>query len=221
MILIADISVPSDAFPLGRVLEEYPDLEIELERLVPLREAIIPLFWVSGGEDDSTASLVETTLEDDPLVESVRQLTAAEERTLFEVMWDSDVNGLIQAFIDTEAQLLQAKGTAQVWDFRLQFRSRDALVEFRKACEEKDISLTLRRLYNPSIPAENGRLTENQHEALMTAYERGYFEVPRGVSMSDLADQFGISDSAFSQRLRRGTSALIAEALADAPQGQG
>ena len=215
MILIADISVPSDAFPLGRVLEEYPDIEIELERLVPLREAIVPLFWVGSADDENLVHEVEETLAADPLTESVRRLTTAEDRTLFEVRWNTDVDGLIRTFIDTEAQLLRATGTAQVWDFRLQFRTRDDLIEFRRSCNAADIPITLRRLYNPSIPEENGQITENQHDALMTAYEQGYFDVPRGVSMGELADQFGISDSAFSQRLRRGTSALIAEALAD------
>jgi predicted DNA binding protein len=215
MILIADISVPSDAFPLGRVLDEYPEVEIELERLVPLREAIVPLFWVGTVDGENRAHKVEESLVADPLTESVRRLTTTEDRTLFEVQWNTDVNGLIQTFIDTDAQLLQAHGSAQVWDFQLQFRARDDLVEFRQSCEREDIPLTLRRLYNPSIPKENKQITENQHEALLTAYKQGYFDVPRGVSMGELADQFGISDSAFSQRLRRGTSALIAEALAD------
>lgn len=215
MILIADISVPSETFPLGKVLEEFPEVEIELERLVPLREAIIPLFWVSGGESDAERErLVQTALDDDPLTEAVTKLTSTADRTLFEVRWNNEINGIIQSFIDTDAELLQAQGTADVWDFRLQFRSRDALVEFRRSCETDDIPLTLRRLYNPSIPADNGRLTDNQHDALVTAYEEGYFEVPRRVSMGTLAARFDISDSAFSQRLRRGTSALIAETLA-------
>jgi predicted DNA binding protein len=215
MILIADISVPSETFPLGKVLEEFPEVEIELERLVPLREAIIPLFWVSGGESDAERErLVQTALDDDPLTEAVTKLTSTADRTLFEVRWNNEINGIIQSFIETDAELLQAQGTADVWDFRLQFRSRDALVEFRRSCETDDIPLTLRRLYNPSIPADNGRLTDNQHDALVTAYEEGYFEVPRRVSMGTLAARFDISDSAFSQRLRRGTSALIAETLA-------
>lgn len=213
MMLIADISVPANAFPLGRILEEFPEIEIELERLVPLREAIIPLFWVGDVDDEETRTLVEETLEADELTESVRRLTTTDDRTLYEVRWNRDVNGLIQTFIDTDAQLLQAQGTANVWDFRLQFRSRDDLVDFRRSCEDQGIPVTLRRLYNPSVPSDNGRLTDNQYEALVTAYEEGYFDVPRNTSMGDLAGDFGISDSAFSQRLRRGTSALIAETL--------
>lgn len=209
MILIVDISVPAEAFPLGRVLQEYPEVEIELERLVPLREAIVPLFWIEGG--DPTA--IEETLTNDSLTKRVQQLTKTGDRYLYEVRWDPDIDGLLGVFLNTEAQILQAEGTADVWDFRLQFRSRDSLVEFRQACEKQDIPLTLRRLYNPSVPEDNGRLTDNQYEALVSAYEKGYFEVPRATSMDELAAEFGISDSALSQRIRRGTSALIAETL--------
>jgi len=128
MILIADISVPADAFPLGRILEEYPDIEIELERIVPLREAIVPLFWVESVDDERLLRDIEETLRADSLTKSVSRLTTTEDRTLFEVEWNVEVNGLIQTFLDTRAQLLDAHGSAQIWDFKLQFRTRDDLV---------------------------------------------------------------------------------------------
>lgn len=209
MITIIDISVPAETFPLGQILEEFPDIEIELERLVPLQEAIIPLFWVNGADADA----IERTFAEDPLTESVRRLTEANGQYLYEIQWNSDMDGLVQTFIETGARILTAEGTADVWDFRLQFRSRDDLVAFREDCEERNIPLTLRRLYNPTVPEEDGRLTGGQYEALVAAYEHGYFEVPRATSMEDLAAEFGISDSALSQRIRRGTSALIAETL--------
>lgn len=210
MIVIIDISVPSDAFPLGGVFEEHPDVEIELERVVPLRDSIIPLFWIDGGN----ARDIEGTLSSDSLTKTVRRLTETEGRSLYEVRWTPNVNGLVEALIETNAKILGAEGTADVWDFRLQFSSRDELVTFREQCEANDIPLTLRRLYNPTVPEDDGRLTTSQHEALIKAYQQGYFEVPRNTSMKSLADDFGISDSALSQRIRRGTSALIAETLA-------
>lgn len=209
MIVIVDISIPADAFPLGRVLEEYPDVEIELERLVPLREAIIPLFWVNDGDTDA----IETTLRDDPMTDSVKQLTRTDARVLYEIQWSPDIDGLVQLLIETDARILEAEGTANVWDFRLQFGSRKDLSAFRDACEAHDIPLTLRRLYNPALPEEDGQLSGPQYEALVAAYRGGYFEVPRGTTMGSIADRFGISDSAVSQRIRRGTAALIAETL--------
>ena len=35
----------ANTFALGRVLEEVPNVEIELERIVLLQEAIIPIFY--------------------------------------------------------------------------------------------------------------------------------------------------------------------------------
>jgi predicted DNA binding protein len=209
MIVIADISVPASQFPLGRVLESFPEVEIELERLIPLSEGIIPLIWVR----DADADAVEATLEDDPMTESVRRLTRAGPRALYQVEWTLGVDGLVQSLIDSEAQILIGEGTATVWDFRLQFRTRAALEAFRESCEEKDISLNLRRLYNPTLPEESESLSEGQSEVLTAAYRAGYFAVPREVKLSELAAEFGVSDSALSQRIRRGTSALVAETL--------
>jgi hypothetical protein len=209
MILIADVSVPSDAFPLGRQLDGFSDTEIELERLVSLTETVVPLFRVDG--DDVPA--IRDSLTDHPETHSVQILTEANGRALLELRTSSDSDGLVETVVETDAQVLHAEGTSEIWDFRLQFRSRDRLVEFRECCADDNIPLTLRRLYNPTVPAENGRLTDSQYEALVTAFEKGYFEAPRAASMDQLAAEFGISDSALSQRLRRGTSALIAETL--------
>lgn len=209
MILIVDVSIPAETFPLGRVLNDHPDVEIELERLVPLSEGIIPLFWV----DDGDADAIEATLRDDPLTNSVQQLTKTGSRVLYEIEWDPDIDGLIGALLETDARLLEAEGTADVWDFRLQFQNRADLGRFRTRCADHDIPLTLRRLYNPSLPEEGGQLSGEQYEALVAAHRAGYFEVPRGCSMNVVASEFGVSDSAISQRLRRGTAALIEEAL--------
>lgn len=209
MTVIADITVPADAFPLGRVLEDLPAVEIELERIVPLREAIIPLFWISGADP----AVIETTLRDHAETESVEQLTAAEDRTLFEVHWGPEINGVIQALIDTRAKILEATGTANTWDFRLRFSSHEDLSAFNVALTESDVPVTLRHIYNPTLPDEGDALSPQQRDALLTAYRQGYFEVPRRTTLTELADTVEISDSALSQRLRRATRALVEDTL--------
>lgn len=129
MTVIADISVPADAFPLGRVLDDLPEVEIELERIVPLREAIIPLFWISG--DDP--AVIEATLRDHPETEAVDQLTSADDETLFEVRWSPEINGVIGVLVDARAKILEASGTADTWDFRLRFSSHEELSAFNVA----------------------------------------------------------------------------------------
>lgn len=60
-------------------------------------------------------------------------------------------------------------------------------------------------------------LTRGQREVLVAAMERGYFEVPRRASLVDLGESLDISDSAASQRLRRGLSELISSTLLSEP----
>jgi predicted DNA binding protein len=209
MIVIADITVPSNAFELGRLLDEFPNVGIELERIVPLRDTVIPLFWVTGSETNAILDALTAS----PLTAEARFLTDDGNRQLFEVRWTSDVDGLVTALVETKAKMLEGSSTGEGWDFRLQFRNRDDLSRFRELAEASDIPIILRRLYNPNFPRDESVLSSEQAEALMYAYEQGYFEVPRSVTVTELASHFGISDNAYSQRLRRGLSALVFETM--------
>ncbi|MFB6353162.1 MAG: helix-turn-helix domain-containing protein [Halobacteriales archaeon] len=77
-----------------------------------------------------------------------------------------------------------------------------------------DIDTHLERVYpmGPSgATADEQRwdLTPAQAEALRTAHEAGYFSVPRETTAAEVADELGISKSAFLERLRRGQAALL------------
>lgn len=211
MIPIVDITVPASAFELGRLLERLPGVRIELEQLVPIENSIIPLFWVSEGEPEE----IESILLESSLTEKVTFLAEDGQRKLFRVQWNRTVNGLIHPLIETNAKVLEAENVGEGWDFRLQFPSHDSLTVFRDRCEGEGIPIILRRLYSPQYPEGGGALTKEQHEAILVAYENGYFDVPRGTTVSELAVQFGISDNAFSQRLRRGLAELVRETMVE------
>lgn len=206
---ITDIRVPAGQFPLGRILEDYPDIEIELERIVPTRREIIPLFWIQTGSEDE----VEETLKTDPLVKEISQLTRTPDRILYSVHWSPDIDSLVRVIVNLGVNVLTAEGRANFWEFRLQFRDRDQLGQFRCACLEENLDIELLRVYNPQLPQEEGPLTSEQRDALTAAYEEGYWDVPRGISQKELADLVGISDNSMSQRLRRGTKVAVSELL--------
>jgi predicted DNA binding protein len=52
-------------------------------------------------------------------------------------------------------------------------------------------------------------LTAPQRQALLLAAEYGYYDVPRNGTLTDIAGELDISEQAASQRLRRGTRALL------------
>ncbi|QFU81476.1 helix-turn-helix domain-containing protein [Natronorubrum aibiense] len=58
-----------------------------------------------------------------------------------------------------------------------------------------------------------GRVTGRQFEALETARDLGYYDVPRTASLARVADDLGCSESAASTLLRTAESALVDAAL--------
>lgn len=209
MTVIADISVPARSFAIGRIFEEFPDAEITLERIVPLQEQANPLFWVSNADSRP----IEAKLRDQDDVETVEVLTETDSKSLFEVAIDPDDTGLVQALTEARANILEATGTADHWDFRLRFRSHDDLSSFNVALTDRGIPVTLRQLYNPSEPDDTSSISLEQRETLRLAYDLGYFEVPRRTTLAELADEFDVSDTALSQRMRRGVASLVEHSL--------
>lgn len=69
---------------------------------------------------------------------------------------------------------------------------------------------SVNQIENPGEPLDSGRLTEvittklsrEQLVVLETAYEAGYFDVPRKATTDDIAERLGVSQSTASERLR-------------------
>lgn len=209
MTVIADITLPADSFVLGRVLSDVTGIEIELERIVPLRETVMPLVWISGGDP----AAIEDVLSDDPRTIAVDRLTTTKDKTLFEVHWTTEIDGLVGALVDTRGKILEASGSDDTWDFRLRFDSHSELSAFNMALTADNIAVTLRHIYNPTPRGDGAGLSTIQRETLLMAYDHGYFRIPRRTTLGELADREGISDSACSQRIRRGVAGLIEQTL--------
>ena len=59
------------------------------------------------------------------------------------------------------------------------------------------------------VRGERSPLTKTQYETVVTAYELGYFDVPRKVTLKELAAELDVSHQALSERLRRSHAALV------------
>jgi predicted DNA binding protein len=208
MTAIADLVVPARDFELGQLVIGHPGVHVELERIVPLDEGILPFFWVSNADPDE----VEGTLRSTPEVAAVARLTELEDRVLYQVEWSRDVDGLVEALVDVSGTVLSASGADDEWRFQLRFPDHDALSAFGRTCEEKEIDIDVKSVYNPHPPTPESRLTAQQRRTLRIAHARGYFEVPRRTTLPELASYFGVSKQAVSQRIRRGLNNLLVDA---------
>lgn len=209
MTVIVDIDLPADQFVLGDVVSQDESIQIELERIVPLDDAILPFLWVSDGSNDA----IERLLRSSAYVTGVTRLVTLEDKALYQLEWTQDVNGVIGALEAAEGVIMEGHGTNTSWSLRLRFTSHERFKEFAERCRDLGIDLTLRAVYNPHPPVATGMLTTAQREALRIAAEWGYFKVPREVTLRELSEHFGVSEQAVSQRLRRGLDNLVAGSL--------
>lgn len=211
MSVIANFSVPAEQFPLGDILEVRSGVQVRLESLIPTGQSVIPYFWVESPDVEA----VERALRGSDLVEAVELVDRVGNETLFRVAWSESVDGLIEAIRNTDSVILGGKGHGDHWSFQLRFPGNDALSSFYRAVIEKGIDLELEGVHNlleASAPTEL-QLTDEQYEALVLAFEWGYFEVPRETTLVELAAELDISDSAVSQRIRRGLTKLLSTRL--------
>lgn len=105
----------------------------------------------------------------------------------------------------------EAVSTERGWSIRLQLPDRQALVALSEFCDEEGINFELKRMFRQDgwVRGEPTGLTDAQRDALLAAYENGYFEEPREASLADLAEVLGISPTAVGGRIRRGTAELV------------
>jgi predicted DNA binding protein len=94
--------------------------------------------------------------------------------------------------------------------------SRADIGNFRTYCQDNDIPIEITAVHAlVAVQGEGYELTDTQREALVLAYERGYFDSPRRASLADVADELGISQQSLSSRLRRGHKRLVGATLTD------
>jgi predicted DNA binding protein len=207
----ATFTIPPDEFPLGSIFASVPGVTVELERIVPRKGVIIPYFWVRGVDIND----VEASFSTHPGVKTIRLIDSVDDEYLLRVEWDPEYEGLLSMLGETEIPLITAIGTNGQWTFEVRGDRRSDIAAFHQRCREIDVPLTLTALHalTPVETATEAALTDSQLEALVLAYERGYFNSPRDVTMAELGEELGISQQAIASRLRRGIRQILGQTL--------
>ncbi len=148
-------------------------------------------------------------------MKEIRLVDSVEDEYLLRVEWALDYDDVLTILAETEVPLIEATGTNQQWSFEIRGDDRSDIAEFQRRCQELDIPTTLTELH-ALTPVETGTeaaLTDTQQEALVLAYERGYFESPREVTLEILGEELDISQQAVGSRLRGGIKHILGSTL--------
>jgi len=207
MVTFAEFALPPETFPLGITFEEFPEATIELERVVPTGEIVWPYFWTEHVDNRTALEFFEVCGE----IEAIKLVDSVGDRSLFRYRNQRDDNDLLTALVETDLTLLTASGTRNGWTLRVRGDERRAIAAFDDRCRAAGIPITLGDLQETAAPAADtaAAVTDAQREALVLAYQRGYYAEPRETTLATLADEVGISRQAFARRLRRGYRTLI------------
>ncbi|WP_435175996.1 helix-turn-helix domain-containing protein [Halorussus sp. AFM4] len=211
--------VETDSQPGQAALSAVPDMVARLEDVRPdPEESWRVIFWASGDDFD----VYEDAMTDDPAVADWELLTALPDRRLYRVTLAAEAGEqmLHPVVVEEDITIIDLTLTADRLAVLARFPSRESLAALREACRERGLSFHLDQLYDEEAVVNDGGVesrygvTEPQREALLAALAAGYFDVPRGAKMAEIADDLGVSTTALSRRLRRGQRNLLRNTLA-------
>lgn len=213
MATIAAFRLPTDGLALGATIDADPGTRIDLERIVPAQEGVLPFFWVSGCSD---LERFEQIALEAPAVRSLEVASEANGKRLYRARWSEDVEGVVRGITKTGGTILSGRGTADGWRIELRFLDHGDVRAFQQYCTTREIPIDLERIYTVADEDadEHYGLTADQRETIRRAYERGYFEEPQTITQADLAAEFDVSQRAISRRLQRGLSRLVGNTVA-------
>ncbi|MCU4924410.1 helix-turn-helix domain-containing protein [Halobacteria archaeon AArc-dxtr1] len=220
MTTITEVSISADEFALAETLRSVSDLELRVESVVaegPSRT--MPLVWFSNTD----RATLEETLAADPSVETHRRLLEASdgEEWLYRLGYTDQVDDICHCIFDYDGAILDARVSEERWTLRLLFPQREDLSDAMGAVEERGVVTDIRRMVEADQNADleaTAALTDAQQEAISEAYRQGYYDVPREISLEDLATKLDISHQALSERLRRANRVLAGEQIDEPPK---
>lgn len=212
MATVMEFVSPAEEFPLGTVFENVPGVTVELERLIPQERLIIPYFWVRGASVED----IEAAFDTHAGVVNVKLIDSVEDEYLLRAEWESEYFGVLNALAEANVTVLTGVGTIDGWHFEVRGEDREAISQFGTSCQNHDIPIEITAVHALLPVQDDGyALTEAQREALVSAYDFGYFDSPRESSLEEVAAELGITQQSLSSRLRRGHRRLIGGALID------
>ena len=195
---------------LREFMRAHPGADLELE-YAPSRAEDPRYGFLTV--DDGDHFEVAHALESDPTVGAVRYVGTVERGHIFRVAVHESIALVPPDSGELAVYLLDATSAEGSWRLRLLLHSRDVLEALRRHYHDHDVTFLVKRLHHVDRTGRTRELSEEQWELLTRAYRAGYFDVPRRTTQGELAEEFDISRSAVSQRLRRAVAQLIESAM--------
>ncbi|MFD1513587.1 helix-turn-helix domain-containing protein [Halomarina rubra] len=206
---VAELRFEATDLALGPSFERHADLRVRVERVAASRPgAPLTFAWVGGVADPTEA------LSADPTVSLRSVLADRSDESLCELGYGDHVSLVVDVVASRSGTVLAAMARNGEWSLRVRYPSRERLADSVETLARFDVEAELAQIGGRS-GSPVGDLTDKQRETVATAYERGYFEIPRRVSLEELAEELDVTHQALSERLRRAEQVLLRDEFGD------
>jgi hypothetical protein len=206
MSIVVEARIPAGSLLSEEATRLPAGTSIEFDSVVPVREIPLPYLRIRGDDPGAAADVVRGCRH----VADLELVDGNDDQQLYAVHWN-EVPPFVRCIREAEGALLRALATAESWLVECRFPTEAAVSRFESACTDLDVDLSVTRIGRRGLGLRESNVTEEQRHSLARALEAGYFEVPRETTLVELAEEFGVSDSAMSQRLRRGIRSVLEE----------
>lgn len=195
---------------LRAALERAPAMEVTWERTDAIDDSRVRiLVWAAGGD----FAAFDAGVEADPTVARPCRVIPVDDRRLYqtELVGEGLRTSTYPLMVEEGVVFQELRATVDGWSFRAGFPDRDALGRLVEFCRSHGVGFEFHSIHraDADVDLPEYGLTDCQRETLVTAAERGYFRIPRECSLSELAAALGVSETAASERLRRGMARLV------------
>ncbi|QLG48330.1 helix-turn-helix domain-containing protein [Natrinema halophilum] len=223
MTTVVELEIPADRLGLARTFDRVSTFEFQVGGMIG---GSPPLVW-AGGQDRAT---VQTALESDPSVELIASVANDDagtttddgvgaipsDRWLYRLEFGDGVKLFEEIVTENDGAILTAQGRENRWMLKLLFHDRESVSACHELLEQYEFTVNVTRISGvDDLATARTPLTETQYKTICKAHELGYFDVPRGVTLKELAAELDISHQALSERLRRSHAALVSAELSD------
>ncbi|SEV88811.1 GAF and HTH_10 associated domain-containing protein [Halobacterium jilantaiense] len=207
-----EAAVPADQLALAATLRTVPDARVDAVRTVAAgSDSMLPVLVFDGHYED-----VEPALRDDPSVASVSPLATLEKECVYQVEWADDASDRLETMFPEAGAVMRTRAADEKWCFRALFADRGPMEDWYHGCRDAGLDVDVESVHDPteSVRSRQHGLSRKQYVALETALQHGFYDIPRKVTLEELADEFDVSHQALSERLSRAHRSTIANVVA-------
>ena len=210
MTTLVELECPAETVGLARTFAQDEAFSFAIDGMIG---DVPPLVWTTG----TSRRRVSAALEADPSVELIASLaTLDDDRWLYRLAFGEELSRFEQLVSTGDGAIVSASGQDGSWSLELLFHDHESVSVVHERLAEDDFEATVRRVTSPNgRPSDRTPLTETQYETIVAAHEHGFFDVPRNVTLQELAEELDVSHQALSERLRRSHAALVSAELSN------